>query len=77
LALEILHQGFSDSLTAKGLETILQFKPDFWGKHFLSLPEMKMLVALLECAKKGVMFKSETKKKVGPKIQEPINYEGF
>lgn len=71
------HHGFSDRLTAKGSETIVQFKPDFLGDSFLNLPEMKNIFSLLERAKKGVMFNAETKKSVGSKLEKLINLQGF
>jgi len=77
LGANLPHHGFSDRLTAKGSETIVQFKPEFLGETFLNIPEMKTVVALLERAKNGVMFKPETKKKVGPKIQKLLNFDGF
>jgi len=77
LGANLPHHGFSDRLTVKGSETIVQFKPDFLGDTFLSIPEMKSVMALLERAKKGVIFKPETKKNVGPKIQDLLNYKGF
>ena len=67
------HHGLSDRLTTRGSETLVQFKPDFWGDTLLSLPEMKPITALLERAKKGVVFKRETRKLVGPKVQELVN----
>ena len=71
------HNGFTDRLTAKGKETLIQFNPDFLGDAFLSIPEMAQLNALLEKAKKGILYKPETKKKVGPKIEKLIKYEGL
>lgn len=71
------HHGFSDRLTAKGSETIAQFKPDFLGEAFLNMPEMKGISALLGRAKKGITFELETKKLVGPKVQKLVEYDGF
>lgn len=77
LGANLPHHGFSDRLTVKGSETIVQFKPDFLGEPFLNLPEMKTINSLLERAKKGVMFNQETKKVVGPKIQKLLEYDGI
>lgn len=71
------HHGFSDRLTTKGSETIVQFKPEFLGNTFLNMPEMKTIASLFERAKKGVMYKNETKKHVGPKIQKLLEYDGL
>ena len=77
LGANLPHHGFSDRLTTKGSETIVQFKPDILGEPFLKLPEMKNIASLLERAKKGVMFKPETKKTVGPKIQKLLEFDGI
>lgn len=71
------HYGFTDRLTTRGTETIVQFKPDFFGETFSNMPEMAGVISLFEKAKKGLLFSLETKKTVGPKIQNLINLEGF
>ena len=71
------HNGFTDRLTTKGSETIVQFKPDFLGDTFFNIPEMSNITSLFERAKKGVLYKPETKKKVGPKIESLVNLNGF
>lgn len=77
LGANLPHHGFSDRLTTRGSETIAQFKPDFLGDTFFNLPEMKGINLLLERAKKGIAFENETKKKVGPKIQKLVEFDGF
>ncbi len=71
------HHGFADRLTAKGSETIVQFKPDFLGNDFFNVPEMNAIAKLFEKAKKGILYKPETKKIVGPKIESLMDKEGF
>lgn len=71
------HHGFSDRLTTKGSETIIQFKPDFLGERFFYLPETKPIGELFDKAKSGVLFRPEIRKTVGPKIKKIINYSGF
>ncbi len=71
------HHGFSDRLTTRGSETIIQFKPDFLGEGFFSLPETKAIGGLFERAKSGVLFKPEIRKTVGPKIKKIVDYQGF
>ena len=63
------HNGFTDRLTAKGKETLIQFHPDIFGKSFYDLPEMGPIADLFERAKKGVLFKPETKRRIGPAIE--------
>lgn len=71
------HHGFTDRLTADGAETIVQFKPDFLGDTFYNIPETSAITALFERAKKGILFKPDTKKVVGPKIESLLDYTGF
>lgn len=77
LGANLPHNGFTDRLTVNGTETIIQFKPDFLGDSFLKMPEMNDLTSLFERAKKGLLFKPETKKIVGPKIENILKFEGF
>ncbi len=71
------HNGFTDRLTSNGSETLIQFKPDFLGDKFFETPETHDIVQLFERGKKGILFKPDTKKTVGPKIENLINYNGF
>jgi AraC-like DNA-binding protein len=71
------HHGFVDRLTSNGSETLVQFKPDFLGDTFFQLPEMQKIDQLFERGKKGILFKPEIKKVVGPKMENLVNYEGF
>jgi AraC-like DNA-binding protein len=77
LGADLPHHGFTDRLTAKGSETIVQFKPDFLGNTFFNIPEMSNITSLFERAKKGILYKPETKKTVGPKIESLVNLDGF
>lgn len=77
LGANLPHHGFSDRLTVKGSETIVQFKPDVLGDRFLHLPEMKTIVSLLERAKRGIKFQAATKKMIGPKIQKLLELDGL
>ncbi len=71
------HNGFVDRLTTNGSETIVQFKLDFLGKIFYNIPEMSNINALFERAKKGITFKPETKKIVGPKVESLLECQGM
>ena len=71
------HNGFTDRLTSKGKETLVQFHPEFLGDLFNKLPEMKNILQLIERAKKGILFKPEIKRIVGPKIEKLPKYEGI
>lgn len=71
------HSGFTDRFTTNGSETIIQFKENFLGDHFLKIPEAKLIKTLFERAKKGILFNGDTKKTVGPKIEALLNKEGM
>ena len=71
------HNGFTDRLTTNGFETLIQFKEDFLGKDFFEIPEMKKIKELFERSKKGILFGSETKIKVGYKIEKLVEKKGF
>lgn len=73
----LAHNGFSNRLTAQGSETLIQFDPEIFGNTFIELPEMKDLNLLLERAKKGVLFKRETKTRIGEKIQSMYSLGPF
>ena len=71
------HNGFTDRLTANGTETTIQFKSDFLGQDFLTIPEMNNILALFERAKKGIRFKIDAKKKIGHKIEKLLEHKGM
>ena len=71
------HHGFTDRLTTNGKETIIQFKPDFLGNSFFVKPEMNSITALLNRAKNGILFKTDTKNRVGLKIEQLNEVDGF
>ncbi|WP_299337811.1 AraC family transcriptional regulator [uncultured Psychroserpens sp.] len=71
------HNGFTDRLTQHGSEVLVQFKSDFLGAGFFDIPEMSNINTLFERAKSGIIFKPETKRRVGKKIQKLNDLEGF
>ncbi|PJB11254.1 MAG: AraC family transcriptional regulator [Flavobacteriales bacterium CG_4_9_14_3_um_filter_40_17] len=71
------HYGFTDRLTGNESETIIQFREDFLGEGFLTVPEMSGIRKLLERAKMGVVFHGETKKSVGARIEKLGQYSYF
>lgn len=77
LGANLPHNGFSDRLTVRGSETIVQFKPDFLGSNFFLIPEMKLIQNLFQRAKKGIMFNAESKRKVGIKMKKLYEADSF
>jgi AraC-like DNA-binding protein len=70
------HIGYIDRLTTNGSETLIQFKPDFLGEAFFTIPEMEKIKNLFERAKKGIRFNVQIKETIGPKIEGLVNLEG-
>ena len=71
------HNGFTDRLTSFGKETIIQFHPQLFGDRFMDLPENANIKALLERAQLGINFKPETKRRIGPSIENLMTLDGF
>lgn len=63
------HCGFTDKLTGNKRETLVQMKPDFLGRDFFRVPEMRNIQTLFEAAKGGIAFFGNTKLKVGEKME--------
>ncbi|WP_296315929.1 AraC family transcriptional regulator [Winogradskyella sp. UBA3174] len=77
LGANLPHNGFIDRLTINGSETIVQFRPEFLGNHFFSVPEMEGINSLFERAKSGILFGVKTKSKIGRKVEKLPEKEGF
>jgi len=71
------HQGFPNNLPKKGKETIVQFKPNFLGDQFFSLPETFAIEKLFERAKKGISFTFKFRDVVGAKVEKLLTKTGF
>ncbi|MDT0557816.1 AraC family transcriptional regulator [Ichthyenterobacterium sp. W332] len=71
------HNGFTDRLTVNGSQTLIQFKPEFLGDIFFSIPEMQAINKLLYRSRQGIHFGVKTKKKLGRKIEKISEKEGF
>jgi AraC-like DNA-binding protein len=71
------HTGFSDRLTYNGKETLVQFLPNIFEDMFLKMPEFKRVISLLERAKKGLLFGSDSKAQVGEKIESLASLSGI
>lgn len=75
LGANLPHVWRSDSEYFKGLAHLhveaiaIQFKEDFWGKDFLSLPELKPVKELLFNARRGIKISGRTKQKVITKME--------
>ena len=71
------HYGFTDRLSGKESETVVQMKMDFLGDSFFSIPETTNILNLFERAKMGLSFYGQTKKEIGSRIEKLPNYDRF
>ncbi|MBD1429039.1 AraC family transcriptional regulator [Sphingobacterium litopenaei] len=71
------HCGFTDTNTGNKKETVIQFKPELFGREFMNLPENKFLIDFFEVAKAGIAFIDATKNAVGAKIEGMIDLNPF
>lgn len=71
------HSGFADGFSSGGKETFVQFKEDFLGPNFFSIPEFSRIKFLFEKAKSGILFGRETKDRIGSKIESLYGQNGF
>jgi AraC-like DNA-binding protein len=63
------HCGFTNEQTGNKNETVIQMRPDFLGNEFLEIPELKNIQYLLNKAKGGIVFGSNTKELIADKIE--------
>jgi AraC-like DNA-binding protein len=56
--------------------TVVHFQENFWGDHFLQLPENRLLQALLEKAKQGIRLHGVTKETVKPYLSQLLTESG-
>jgi len=71
------HCGFTDTNTGNKNETVIQFKADFLGQHFLNLQENKWLNILFNKAKGGIAFGKQTILSIGQSIENMADQEPF
>ena len=63
------HCGFNTEETNTKRETVIQMKPDFLGEQFFDTIEMLPIKNMFQKANQGILFGSETKKNIGPRIE--------
>jgi len=71
------HLSFSDGLDPDHQEVVVQMKGDFLGENFINKPELAMVRNLFEKAKQGIVFKKETKKRVGERLLKMQKLDSF
>ncbi|WGK65489.1 AraC family transcriptional regulator [Croceiramulus getboli] len=71
------HCGFTEKLSGRHTETVIQMKPDFLGDEFLQVPEMREIQILFERARGGMAFSGNTKKEVGNQLRQLKEQDEF
>src|SRR4051812_25825797 len=55
---------------------VAHFREDFWGAHFLNLPENKGIRAMLEKATRGLSIEGESKEVIAGLLEKMLHAEG-
>jgi len=55
---------------------VAHFREDFWGAHFLNLPENKGIRAMLEKATRGLSIEGESKEIIAGLLEKMLHAEG-
>jgi AraC-like DNA-binding protein len=72
---------FDDVYFEKGVNicadvSVVHFNENFWGEHFLNLPENKLIKTTLDCAKRGIQIKGQAKNYIGDLLNNLLNASG-
>ncbi|CAL1519785.1 AraC family transcriptional regulator [Chitinophaga sp. MM2321] len=60
-----------------GSSMVIQFCDDFWGAHFMNLPESRQIKQLFETSRYGLKITGESKSRLQPLIRELEFATGF
>lgn len=71
------HLNFDYGVVDDFEEFVVQLRADFLGKDFLNQIEFSMIQKLFTNASRGIVFGKETKRKVGERLRNLKNLEGF
>lgn len=71
------HLNFDYGVVDDFEEFVVQLRADFLGKDFLNQIEFSMIQKLFTNASRGIVFGRETKRKVGERLRDLKNLEGF
>jgi len=67
---------FAQDVTNQTDVRVAHFNENFWGDHFLNLPENIMIKAVLEKAKRGIKINGRSKKTVSLLLEKMLHSEG-
>jgi len=68
---------FNNQTSSNPYSTVVHFFENFIGDRFLHLPETRNIKILLEKAKRGILLKGSTAKKIGDLIENIYQSEGI
>ncbi|SDE06021.1 AraC-type DNA-binding protein [Mucilaginibacter pineti] len=68
---------YNDPIDSGPYSTVIHFFENFIGERFLHLPETRHIRALLERAKRGILFKGLTANKIGGLIEKIYQADGI
>lgn len=71
------HFGFSEELYDEHVEIVVQMREDFLGPEFLSKPEMSAIRQLFERSHQGITFHGETRHRIGSRLVQMVEHNGF
>lgn len=66
--------------TEKNLRTsavVVQFKEDFWGSHFMQMPESRLVKGVFDTSAHGLKINEKCRLQLGPLIRKLEKTEGF
>ncbi|MVM38438.1 helix-turn-helix domain-containing protein [Spirosoma sp. HMF3257] len=69
-------QELADNQNPQPYATVIHFTKDFWGTHFLTLPETKPIKQVLDKAQRGLLLTGSTSELIGSKIEAVYHSAG-
>lgn len=67
---------FEENSNKRADVRVIHFCENFWGEHFLDLPENKIIKTTLEKARRGIQIGDKIKTRVGEILNDIIHTEG-
>ncbi|HMQ06710.1 MAG TPA: AraC family transcriptional regulator [Saprospiraceae bacterium] len=70
------HYGFTDRFSSATGEIVIQMREDFLGEGFFNIPEMRMVKAMFERSKAGLVFYGKTREIVAERLFDLLHMDG-
>lgn len=71
------HFAFTEELSEKHVEIVVQMKADFLGRDFFERPEMLAIRQAFERSEQGLIFYGDTKREIGEKLLAMMELNNF